>query len=284
MSQKRWATRCIRLPMDRETPLQQGASGGFVWRYAYTRAEEARTSGETGQDSLALRCNGERLVFALCDGVGESFFGDLAARFLSRALVQWLWTVDMTGWETVEMEVIMNRLLRNLTVPATRLVVEHPLPDSLTHVVRAVLEEKRGHGSQTSFVCARLDLPSLTLPEGGVLAAWVGDTRLRFWGPQGETAPPGGVAVTTGRWSTTTGVTAGSATIFRSSMSEMVEQVLAYTDGLVALDAEPSPPHPVTLSRQIRPPREDDCCFLSIAIRNRGNSARTRVQGRIAYY
>src|SRR5436305_10544756 len=89
------------LPQDRETPVQVGRRGGFAWRCAYSRAAETRKAGDLGQDFLAFLYDDSTFAFAVCDGVGQSFFGELASSFLGNALINWLWQ-DLPGTMDVE--------------------------------------------------------------------------------------------------------------------------------------------------------------------------------------
>src|SRR3954469_7654453 len=81
----------VRVPIDRELALQRGSVAGLTWRYAYARSADCRRAGQVGQDFLTIRCDGRAVAFAVCDGVGQSFFGEIAAGLLGSALLDWLW-------------------------------------------------------------------------------------------------------------------------------------------------------------------------------------------------
>ena len=57
---------------------------------SYCRSMECRISGEPGQDYDAYRVGRGSLQFCVCDGVGQSYFGDAAARFIGDLLITWL--------------------------------------------------------------------------------------------------------------------------------------------------------------------------------------------------
>ena len=77
-----------------EIDLSSSEFGPFAWRLAYQRSFDGRQSQSVGQDALAIRASQTRFAFALCDGVSNSFFGEIAANILTEALVDWLWSND----------------------------------------------------------------------------------------------------------------------------------------------------------------------------------------------
>src|SRR2546423_1779915 len=81
----------LQVAQDRETPVQVKRHSAFSWRYAYARSADTRKVGDPGQDYLTFRYSDSAFAFALCDGGSQSFFGDLAARFLGDGLMEWLW-------------------------------------------------------------------------------------------------------------------------------------------------------------------------------------------------
>src|ERR1041385_7373312 len=81
----------LQVAQDRETPVRAERYAAFSWRYAYARSADTRKVGDPGQDYLTFRYEEGVFAFALCDGVSQSFFGDLAARILGDALLTWLW-------------------------------------------------------------------------------------------------------------------------------------------------------------------------------------------------
>src|SRR5262245_61247445 len=76
----------LRVPIDRELEIEHRSHGPFAWRWTYRRSADSQKSGAVGQDYLTMRYGGSTLTFALCDGVGQSYFGDVAAGLLGDAL------------------------------------------------------------------------------------------------------------------------------------------------------------------------------------------------------
>ncbi len=267
------AAETVRIDQTQETSVTARQRARFGYRYAYARSADSRAGGDPGQDYLVLREDGVRLAFALCDGVGQSFYGDLAARYLVDALVAWLTNeVPVTMEETV-LKAALAAYLQALTGPATEMVAAHVLPVGIPSMLRDVLEQKRRLGSESMFVCGRLDLPCAEYPEGRLILAWMGDSRLRIWGPQGERTPKwvrGGNSAE--RWSTRRGLVNGEPHVIVLPVSfrgrPRVQSVMAYSDGLALLDRYSSPPSDAELSDLIdragKLPTSDDISFVEV--------------------
>src|SRR6185369_15789209 len=71
-------------------PLLRLPAGPAQARVRLDRSHESAQAGEPTQDYLAVRCDPRRLSFAVTDGVGSSFLGDVAAQILAAHLTDWL--------------------------------------------------------------------------------------------------------------------------------------------------------------------------------------------------
>ena len=263
------------VPQDRETPMQVGRHAGFAWRYAYHRSADTRKANDPGQDYLTFRYSDRAFVFALCDGVGQSFFGDLASRFLGDALMDWLWNhlpPELNPEPAVES---LNQRLGAITGDGSRLVRSQRLPTGIPKMLYEVLEQKRSIGSESTFACGRIDLPGGDYPDGRMVLAWMGDSRIRMWGPGGErTAEFGDTFKTEQRWSTRVGPVRGKPNMYMATLRKdgqyNTSQLAVYSDGLASLD--PFPRTPSTddmeslIARAVQSPTSDDISFLEIGI------------------
>lgn len=263
----------LRISQDRETPVQVDSNSTFAWRYAYARAAETRASGETGQDYLTFASNEEAFLFALCDGVSQSFYGDVAARAAGDALLEWLEGELPASLSAEVVGQSLSGFLNGLTVSTTALLQEQAIPDNLPPMLLEVLEQKRAIGSETTFVCGRVDMPSGTFAQGRVVLAWMGDSRMRFWGRAGErTIDLGDTFKTEERWSSSRGLVGNEAHIFTAPLQESggwtVQRLLVYSDGLAALDdVEQSPTSSELesiISRAQESPTSDDISLLEV--------------------
>ncbi|MDQ2809536.1 MAG: hypothetical protein M3Z04_21890 [Chloroflexota bacterium] len=262
----------LTLPTDRETPPTVQVAGGVRYRVAYARAAETQAAADHGQDYAAIQVAGSCCAFVLCDGVSQSFFGDLAATYLGDALIAWL--TDILP-DTMDDAVILHTLtdrLQALTGAASVGVAVRSIPDHLPALLHTVLEEKRANGSESTFVCGRLDRPSPAWPAGRLVLAWLGDSRLRFWGDAGErTAELGATFLSPERWSSAQG-TLGTPHLFVGPLVTpthcLVTHLLAYSDGLSLLDSHDTPPPDAALQELIQHtgtlPGSDDVSLLDI--------------------
>jgi len=264
--------RLRKLPQGQETPVQVVRGPTFAYRFAYSRAAETCTAGDVGQDYLVVWEGEQTFVFALCDGVSQSFYGDLAARHLGDALVIWLGEHLPYTMDPEAIRISLTVCLRDLTGPVTEQVQHHSLPPDIPLLLRDVLEEKRALGSESTFVCGRIDLPDGDFPAGRLVLAWMGDSRLRLWDKEDEcTADLGGVFETTQRWSSRRGLVGGKPNVyvaFLEQESRRINQLMAYSDGLTALDIWDKDPsnHAVQdlITRASEAATSDDISFLEI--------------------
>jgi hypothetical protein len=260
------------VPQDRELPVQVVRGQALAYRFAYTRSADTRASGDTGQDYLAVREGVRKFVFALCDGVSQSFYGDLAARYLGDALVAWIEEHLPPAMAPETIRKALTAHLQDLTGPATEEVRRHPLPPDIPQMLRDVLEEKRALGSESTFVCGRIDLPGADFPAGRIVLAWMGDSRLRLWmDDDARTASLGGVFETAQRWSSRRGLVGGALNVYVAPLQaagQRVSRLMTYSDGLAALDTWKEDPsnHAVQnmIARAGEAATSDDIAFLEV--------------------
>lgn len=234
------SSRTLRVSQDRELPVQVVRGQVLAYRFAYARSADSRAAGDVGQDYLAARERERTFAFALCDGVSQSFYGDLAARYLGDALVDWLLERLPPAGDPGTIRTALTAHLRDLTGRATELVQRQSLPPDVSPMLRDVLNEKRTLGSESTFVCGRIDLPDHDSPSGRIVLAWMGDSRLRLW--RGDSSLPvalGGVFETAQRWSSRRGLVGGTLNVYVAPLQQAgqpVTRLMTYSDGLSALD------------------------------------------------
>lgn len=216
-----------------ETPatLVNSPNSLLYYRYAYGRSADSRKNDDTGQDYVAFYIENQRLAFAVCDGVSQSFFGDLAAAFVGNELVAWMFHLSdpRTSGEVWKSE--LENHLQSCTQAASRKIAEFQYPEDMPGMVQMVLEKKRQIGSESTLVAGVIDLD-----RGWYAMVWMGDTRLRIWSAQGELTATklGDTFHTRERWSSNKGLV-GSLHACHGSTDELVH-LMVYTDGLSLLD------------------------------------------------
>ncbi len=258
------AAQRIQLSQERESQVESRQGPRFGCRYAYARSADTQSSGDRGQDYVTLVIDETRLAFALCDGVSQSFVGDLAARLLGDALLEWLWTKLNVNQDEAAITEGLVALLRQLTQSATEQVKTYTLSPNIVPMVRGVLEQKRALGSESTFVCGVVDTAA-----GQLFVAWMGDSRLRLWGEGGEWVDrlDPNTFQTRERWSSRDGPV-GELHVARLSLQGLVS-VVVYSDGLAVLEDRAVP----ALSEQEiddviaaakQNPKSDDVSFVEI--------------------
>jgi len=66
------------------------ATPNSVITYSYGTSSDARQNSQSSEDYLCFEYSDNRIIFVVCDGVGQTFGADYAARFLSHKLMQFL--------------------------------------------------------------------------------------------------------------------------------------------------------------------------------------------------
>lgn len=263
----------LQMSQEHETPLKIAADENFAYRFAYARAVEIREVGDPGQDYIAILNLGSALLFTVCDGVSQSFMGNFAAQYLGNALIDWLEN-ELGGMISRDaIQTTLNDYLIALTKTATERVQQYALPPDIPEMLREVQEQKRALGSQSTFVCGRIDLPCKEFPQGRFVAAWMGDSRLRVWSNDGSAVPLGGNFATAQRWATNRGPLNGRPNVYSSTLQgagSAIQRIMAYTDGIVALDDWKKTPSNTILGQLIKDmeqnPKNDDIAFFEVWI------------------
>lgn len=219
----------LKIRQHRETPTTTVRQPNYVYRYAYARSTDSRANNSNGQDYLEIRENQQRLIFVHCDGVGQSFFGDIAASFLGNYLSNWLWHCDPTN-QVENLRWRLEEYLRSLTKVATEQVNNYELPLHLPKIVRKSLESQRSYGSECMFVAGLIDVKL-----NRVFLARLGDIRVRLWESSiMEKTAFRDTFSDTARWSTRSGLV-HRCNVFLSPLQGF-SRIATYSDGLAKLD------------------------------------------------
>lgn len=218
-----------RLPQDRETYITRQRNGFFHYRYAYSRSTDTKNAHDIGQDFLLFAPSERRFAFALCDGVSQSFYGDLAARILGEKLLEWFSVLDTEQHEESISTLLFNELIL-LAEDATSLIRDFDIPENVPDFVHPALEKKRNIGSESTFVAGVVDID-----KGKACFAWMGDSRLKVWLGKDELSKSfDGKFLTGERWSTRKGPV-GELHVAVLPVSDF-DHFITYSDGLAILD------------------------------------------------
>ena len=229
-------------------------------RVSLDRSRESAQAGEPSQDYLAVRCEPRRLSFAVTDGVGSSFLGDVAAQILAIQLADWF----ATGPRGDQITSALDRYLRELSKEVAERVANWPIVESVPALIRAALDQQRAYGSEAMFVAGTVELTGRR--EATASLAWLGDTRLRVIMRDGQTVDHSGQ--TTDRWSSRLGPrgTVRSRTFPVADLA----RVVACTDGVIStLDAAielGDAALNMVLQQQAQRPGNDDMALVDIGL------------------
>ncbi len=264
-------TRSHHVPQSIETPVTFEQAPGVYVRYTYSRSSDSMANQIDGQDFLCFKHNDQRFTAVICDGVGSSFCGNLAARILGENLIEWLWSLDImtvTGHAALmeSAAAYLNKMQKLAQVE----VAEYQIPGEITGLIRQALESQRAYGSEAVFAACRIDHPSPSLPDGLVSILWMGDTHIEVLDNDGTLIELGGEFANADRWSTARGVR-GSTYTWMGSLHD-VGRIVAYTDGLLAHADVLRGYSDTTLDQAIRAgsklPSSDDVAFIDMVIRS----------------
>jgi hypothetical protein len=244
------------LRQDAETPLTALETTFGTALYLYARSGDSIDNATVGQDYVAYRYGKTDLAFAVCDGVGQSFMGELAARILGEGLIDWLWQISAPA-NADSFADDVKAALNRMTETSAQEIASFQLPAHLPSMVVQALEMQRNYGSESMFVAGRLALAD---PDPWVALCWLGDSPVAAIDIDGKLMDLGPKGHTSERWNATTGVK-GSIHTWTGS-AQRVARVAGYTDGLGLTHA----PTDAELARlmsewKMTPPADDASLF-----------------------
>lgn len=218
--------RRIELRQESETPLTTLITPFGTALYLYARSADSVDAHTIGQDYVTFRYGERDLAFAVCDGVGQSFMGDLAARLAGNGLVDWLWEIERPA-DSEAFAQAVTAALNALTAHSAEQVRAFKLPEGLPPILEQALEVQRQYGSESMFVAGRIALADA---DPWIALCWLGDSPVAALDIAGELVDLGPRGHTSERWNTLTGVKGTVHTWVGSA--ERVARVAGYTDGL----------------------------------------------------
>lgn len=216
----------VQLRQDAETPLTTMRIPFGTVLYLYVRSGDSVSNASLGQDYVTFQYEGTNLTFAVCDGVGQSFMGDLAARLLGDGLNEWLAGIDRPA-DAESFSEAVTKALDTLTESSAQQVADFKLPEHLPPLVVQALEMQREYGSESMFVAGRIALGGA---EPWIALCWLGDSPVAAIDIDGKLVDLGPKGHTSERWNASVGVKGKVHTWVGSA--DNVARVAGYTDGL----------------------------------------------------
>lgn len=234
----------------------------FMCRYGYGRSAESASMGESGQDFAAVRIHKSVCCFVLCDGVGLSYRGDFAARYLGSSLLDWMERGQDLSAD--QLKVYLERLAGTAAEELDRQPLDHE-----SGLMRSVLEDKRRQGSQSMYICGKIELPKRGSRGRLPTCLARGFTFTIMERCRGNQRAVRSYLSTSERWSTSRGPIGGKPHWYeRSIPADMPMRLQVYTDGLSDLDPirEPVPDEQiqVLLDASHTGGLDDDAAFIEL--------------------
>ncbi|HYK03148.1 MAG TPA: protein phosphatase 2C domain-containing protein [Thermoanaerobaculia bacterium] len=198
-------------------PLPNGASEPAAVLYAaYRRCSDFDSGNNAGQDYIAVKADHQTVVGVVADGVGQSFYGDLAGRRVAKYLVELLWTQRHRPPSDAELATALVAEAKAFQSEVDAFAV----PAHLTPLLQEALAQTRVKGSQAVFAAFIVDLA-----RGTTVIYQVGDVDAYLVHKDGS--PERLQAPKRGRWSS------GGQTdlLLRSNRFEGIKRILVQSDG-----------------------------------------------------
>lgn len=164
------------LPQNKETEIQTLESGVFDLKFAYARKNERLEDDSKGEDFLVFQQDGEKLAFALCDGVGSSFLSFYASELVGNGLVNWLWDMPISNIQEKVIEQLIRKFLNELSGTPSDFINNHAISDIYGRRSVIAMEQKREKGAESVFIAGLLDTAKDRL-----IIIWMGDSRFHLW-------------------------------------------------------------------------------------------------------
>lgn len=274
---------------DRDQEFDYQDFARFDISYLYQRSSDSRTSGTPGQDFLAWNYDKHKdvLGFVICDGVGSSFFGNIAAKYLGNQLLNEL-IFDFGPALEEEYEIRQKSTQHNSEIlsligekiagklnkwkeEGNKLVYAQELPSDLAPMVRTALEQQRQYGSEAVFLCGRINFVSRK-----IMLVWMGDSKVQIFRSDKSQIPDtmlGGRWVNSDRWSTQKGVKGSQVNVWIENFDQLnITRVIAFSDGLASVEDDIYKFSVVKIKEEVgsllRSPKSDDISYIDIHIKD----------------
>lgn len=229
--------RVIESDQQADTLVSTTIDGQVAVRLCSVRCQESQMDVAPNQDyaRVVFTSQGSALSFCVCDGVGGSYQGNFAARYLAVRMTDYLLSLPGVPRDPRKTAIVARKHLKAWALEAQNELSLLGLPTTLPPLEREILEEQRNqYGSATVFFCGRIDYASVTgtrTPQVvPALFCWMGNVTARVFSTPGVCQQLGDQDNDRNRWSTLYGQQ-GILTIRVSALSRS-EPLVVHTDGL----------------------------------------------------
>lgn len=232
--------RIIESDQQADSYLSTSLGGQVALRLCSVRCKEAQLESAPNQDYARVVVAEQRsiLSFCVCDGVGGSFQGNFAAKYLATRLTDYLMTLPAIPRNPRKVAVVLRQQLETWALDAQQELHLASLPAHVPTLEQEILAEQRDrHGSATVFFCGRIEYapdspgrPAQTIP---ALFCWMGNVTARVFANAQVCTQLGDLQNDRNRWSTRSGQQ-GILTARVTALNKN-EPLVIHTDGLDAI-------------------------------------------------
>jgi hypothetical protein len=223
-----------------DTFVSTSINGQIAVRLCSVRCQESQIDATPNQDyaRVVFSPQGSVLSFCVCDGVGGSYLGNFAARYLGVHITNYLLTLPGIPRNPHKTAIVLRKQLETWAIEAQHELSSQDLPATLSSFEHEILAEQRNqHGSATVFFCGRVDYGTAASTHSPqivpALFCWMGNVTARFFSTPSICQQLGDQDNDRNRWSTLFGQQ-GLLTTHVSALSRS-EPLIVHTDGLDTL-------------------------------------------------
>lgn len=284
----------IESEQSKDIRLTQITRGPFFLRYASYRKGEDAKLGLRSEDYIVSELTPGYAIFALCDGVGSSYYGNIGSQFLGETLLNWLGNLSAPKDSESPGDKNADRWLEELTADlkteldskiefATRVIQNRNTTNQNELVRLAEKTQLEDFGTQSNFAGGVIWPKSHSFQNGLILLFWLGNARLRIFKESNENRFEELTDLTKWGedpsqlkevWSSKEGVV-GNVYSYLTDFSK-ITSIIAYSDGMEGVEKEIKPhidgAFLETLVRQAQSVKDDDVSYLEIFLAEDGNN------------
>lgn len=128
-------------------------------KLGYRRCKNFDETNSAGHDFAIIQADQEYVVGLVADGVSQSFFGNIAAEFISKRFIQILWNNRQQPLNHKQTENFLKSIQKEAFAEVNHFVI----PQHLSPALQQILEDvRRKEGSKAVFTSFLLDVASRT--------------------------------------------------------------------------------------------------------------------------
>ncbi len=187
----------IETEQSTETKFAEIIRGPFILRFSSYRKSEDAELNLRSEDYIVSELNPDKATFALCDGVGSSFYGNIGSQIVGEILRDWLNRISFPNHLMLGKNESANQWLEALsrdlhnelnqkTSFATAIIQKKEINDQDELSRLAQVTQRDDFGTQSNFACGVFWPKSSALPNGLILLFWLGNARLRIFNKNTE--------------------------------------------------------------------------------------------------